>query len=543
MNSPKQTESFDYIVVGAGSAGCVLARRLSENRSVNVLLIEAGPATNDFWVGTPAGMGKLFHHKRLNWRYRTEPVPTLNNRQIYWPRGKGLGGSSAINGMVYVRGNRADFDGWEALGNPGWGWDCVLPYFLRAESSWRGSGVSLGVDGPLIVSQPALRHPAADAFIEAATKCGVPRVEEFVGEEQDGTGYLPVTIADGKRQSTYVAYLQPVRRRENLKILTTTMVRRVVFEGKQACGVEVSDANGRTRIIQARREVVLSAGALNSPHLLMLSGIGDGQVLQRHSISTLVDAKGVGKNLQDHFVVRVQAQVTRDSSYNHILRGWRKYWEGLRYIATGGGYLALGSSMAAAFVKSEPSMGHADIEVSFRPMTFGYDAAGRLSVDCYAGISASVYNMRPWSRGEVTLQSARPTDAPAFLPNYLNDERDVKAMISGVRIVRRIFASNPLASRVIAEVAPGGNVASDDDIVDYMRKHGQCAFHPVGTCKMGNDPMAVVDSELRVHGVSRLRVVDASIMPTVTSGNTNAPTIMIAEKAADLIGLRPMPPR
>lgn len=527
-------ESYDYIVIGAGSAGCVVARRLSDNPNLKVLLLEAGPASEDFWIRTPAGMGRLFKHDEYNWKFFTEPVPTLRNRQIYWPRGKTLGGSSAINGMVYVRGNRGDFDHWASLGNAGWGWDDVLPYFKRAEANQRIGDPLWGTKGPLVISDPAVKHPSAFAFLEAARSIGIPTLDEINGLEEHGAGFLQATIANGIRQTAYSAYIAPIAHRVNLVVQANTHVRRIVFDKKQATGVEVIQGDS-TRTIAARREVIVCGGALSSPQVLMLSGIGDGTMLQQHGISTLVHAPGVGQNLQDHFVVRVQARATRESSYNHALSGWRKYWEGARYVTTRGGYLALGSSMAAAFVKSGPNVPYADLEISFRPMTFRYLPTGSVEVDNYPGVSASVYNMRPASKGQITLKSADPLQAPAFNPNYLGDPADVDVMLSGLHTIRRIYASEPLASRILSEIAPGSGVATDEQLIDYMEREGQCAFHPAGSCKMGNDDMSVVDAALRVRGVERLRVIDASIMPTVTSGNTNAPSVMIGEKGADLI--------
>ncbi|CAG2153756.1 Alcohol dehydrogenase [acceptor] [Cupriavidus yeoncheonensis] len=526
---------YDYIIVGAGSAGCVLARRLSEDRSTRVLLVEAGPPADDFWIRAPAGMGKLFRSEHYNWCFETEPVPTLRNRRIYWPRGKTLGGSSAINGMVYVRGHRRDFDHWRDLGNPGWGWDDVLPYFRR--SVCRPGDTEKGSEshGLLTVSDPSVLHPAALAFVEAAQRTGLTRLDDFNEGEQEGVGLLRATIRNGVRQSTYDAFVAPiVARRPNLDIRTGAHVHRLLFAGVAATGIE-AEIDGQIQRFHAAREVVLCAGALSSPHLLMLSGIGDAEQLRRHGIATVAHLPGVGKNLQDHFAVRVQARTTREGSYNQYLAGWRKYAAGARYLLTKGGYLALGSSIAAAFFRSGPQVAYADMEVSFRPMTVSYAGTSEAVVDDFPAISASVYRVRPDSRGEVILRSADPMQSPAFVPNYLHAPEDIGAMLAGLRRLRQILAMEPLASFVLEELVPGKEVRTDAQWIDYMEREGQCAFHPAGTCKMGNDRMAVVDARLRVQGVERLRVVDASIMPVVTSGNTNAPTIMIGEKGADMI--------
>ncbi|WP_233853821.1 GMC family oxidoreductase [Paraburkholderia sp. HD33-4] len=527
-------ESYDYIVVGAGSAGCVVARRLSDDGASRVLLLEAGPPADDFWIRTPAGMARLFLSDRYNWRYSTEPEPALRNRRVYWPRGKTLGGSSAINGMVYTRGNRRDYDHWASLGNDGWGWDDVLPFFKRAEDNERGASSYRGAGGPLRISDPAVMPRSVEAFIEASRQQGIPYVADLSSAGEEGVGVLQATIRDGVRQSAYDAFVAPVRHRANLTVRTDVHVRRILFQGRQASGVEVLERD-RVREIRALREVVICAGALGSPHLLMLSGIGDGAMLQRHGLGVLMDSPGVGQNLQDHFSVHVKAQTLPGSSYNFDLLGWRQYWQGLRYVTTKGGYLALGSSLAAAFVKSGPDVDYADLEISFRPMTFTHNDSGSVAVDPYHAISASVYRVRPASRGQVVLRSADPLLAPSFHPNYLHAEEDKHAMLAGLRHARSILASQPMASCIVREMSPGPDVHSDERLVEFMEQQGKCAYHPAGTCKMGRDALAVVDAQLRVHGVERLRVVDASIMPTVTSGNTNAPTIMIGEKGADMI--------
>lgn len=534
MPGEAKLQEYDYIVVGAGSAGCVVARRLSDDSAVRVLLLEAGPPAKGFWIRTPAGMAKLFRDMRYNWGYFTEPVPTLRNRRLYWPRGKALGGSSAINGLVYVRGNRRDFDHWRDLGNPGWGWEDVLPYFLRLEDYKRGTGPSHGSGGPLAVRDPVVKHPTAVDFIEAAHRMGLPKIETFSGVESEGVGFLQANILNGVRQSSYEAFIAPLRDRPNLVVETGVHVRRILMRDRQAVGVEALRGH-QVQSIAASREIIVCAGALNSPQLLMLSGIGDGDALSEHGIETLVHLRGVGQNLQDHFVGRVQSKTTPESSYNRALHGWRKYLEGVRYVTTKGGYLALASSMAGAFVRSSPEVEYSDLEISFRPMTFTHHPSGNVDIDAYDAVGASVYNTRPASRGEIHLRSKDPRDPPVFIPNFLADSKDVQAMLSGMRTLRKILATEPLASRVIAELTPGPEVVTDQHWIDYLEREGHCAFHPAGSCKMGNDPLAVVDARLRVHGVGRLRVADASIMPTVTAGNTNAPSIMIGEKAADMI--------
>lgn len=532
MNTPQDT--FDFIIVGAGTAGCVLASRLSEQPDCRVLLLEAGPPADDFWIRTPAGMAMVYKSERYNWRFYTEPVPSLNNRRLYWPRGKTLGGSSAINGMVHVRGNRDDYDHWMRLGNPGWGWDDVLPYFKRSESNSRGAGPYHGADGPLSVTDPTMKHPSVVDFIEAAHRTGLPVVDDFTGVEHEGAGYLQANIRNGVRHTAYDAYVAPVRHRPNLVVRTEVHVRRVLFSEKVATGVELLEG-GEIRSCHAQREVILCGGALGSPHLLMLSGIGDGEELLRHGIKTVAHVPGVGYNLQDHCSIRIQAQCTPESSYNKALLGWRKYLQGMRYLVTKSGYLAMPSSTAAVFAKSKPELEYADLEISFRPMTFTYRDSGEVAVDNYHAMGASVYRVRPASRGEVRLHSADPMTSPAFVPNYLQADEDVEASLVGLRKIRSILATDPMASRIVKELVPGPTVKTDEQLVDFMRREAHCSFHPAGSCKMGNDNMAVVDSRLKVHGVKGLRVIDASIMPTVNSGNTNAATVMIGEKGADMI--------
>ncbi|SAL28295.1 glucose-methanol-choline oxidoreductase [Caballeronia cordobensis] len=535
-------EIYDYIVVGAGSSGCVVASRLSEDPAVRVLLVEAGPDMNTFWVRTPAGGGKLFMDRRFNWAFDTEPVPTLGGRTVYWPRGKGLGGSSSINGMIYMRGQPGDFDHWAALGNPGWSWAEVLPYFVRSETNQRGANDYHGAQGPLHVSDAAITHPTADDFIAAAQQIGIRRSEDLNGPPHEGVAYRQYTIRNGRRHTSYNAFIEPVRHRGNLTVRTGVRVTRVALESGEATGIEVLE-RGERRMIAATREVILSGGALASPHLLMLSGIGDAAELRRHGIAATVESPGVGRNLQDHWFGSFAWRVTPGSSYNHRLRGLRKYLEGARYLLTRGGYLAIGAAPVTAYARSEPGRPEADLQLTVSPMTFKFDASGEPVVDDFPAIGGSMVLLTPDSRGHMALKSSDPLQAPAFHPNYLSDAGDIRRSIAGLRMMRRIAEAAPLASRIIHELVPGAPATTDEQLLAHLRTNGNSGWHQVGTCRMGVDERAVVDPRLRVHGVGRLRVVDASIMPRIVAGNTNAACIMIGEKGADMIRADAAPPR
>jgi choline dehydrogenase len=523
---------FDYVIVGAGSAGCVLANRLSADGKNSVLLLEAGPRDTNPWIHVPLGYGKLFKDKSVNWMYQTEPEPELNGRSVFQPRGKVLGGSSSINGLVYIRGQHEDYDRWRQHGNAGWGYEDVLPYFKKAENQNRGADDFHGVGGPLSVSDPRFVDPVSRAFIAAAAEAGLPANPDFNGASQEGAGFFQATTQHGRRASAAVAYLRPAKARKNLSIETGALAQRIVFEGRRAVAVEYRRA-GAVRTARARKEILISGGAFNSPQLLQLSGVGPAGLLRRHGIDVVLDAPGVGQNLQDHMQVRVVMRCTQRVTLNDIINHpVRKVMAGLQYAAFRTGALTIAAGNAGAFIKTNPWLASPDMQLTFLP--FSTDKMGD-RLHSFSGFTVSIYQLRPESRGSLQIRSADPAAPPEIRINYLASEVDRTAYVEGLKILRKVLQAPALAPYVVEEFDPGAKCADDDDLLNYCRGTGSTIYHPTSTCRMGNDPLAVVDQRLRIRGLEGIRVVDGSIMPDLASGNTNAPIIMIAEKASDMI--------
>ena len=525
-------QEFDYIVVGAGSAGCVLASRLSEDPGVRVLLLEAGPPDRNPWIHLPIGYGKTMWDPSVNWCFKTEPDAGMHGRRIYWPRGKTLGGSSSINGLIYIRGQREDYDHWAALGNPGWGYDDVLPYFIKSEANQRGGDAHHGGSGPLAVSDIGATHPLIEAFIEGAGEIGVPRTRDFNAAAQEGAGYYQLTTRRGLRWSAAKGYLRAARRRANLRVETRAHATGVVMQGQRAVGVRWRQG-GSERSARCRGEVLLCAGAIQSPQLLQLSGIGPSPLLQDLGIPVLHHAPGVGENLQDHLQVRLIFESTQRTT-NDDLNSWLGQVRlGLQWLLHRSGPLAVGINQGGCFMRALPELATTP-DIQFHVATLSADMAGG-KLHPYSGLTMSVCQLRPQSRGYVRIRSTDPLEPPAMLANYLSTELDQRTAVAGVKAARAIAASRAMRPFIKREVKPGPDAADDAALLDFCRHHGATIFHPSGTCKMGHDAMAVVDARLRVHGVAGLRVVDGSVMPTLVSGNTHAPIVMLAEKAADMI--------
>ncbi len=519
---------YDYVVVGAGSAGCVLANRLTADGETEVLLLEAGKPDEKREIGIPAACSELWKSS-VDWEYYTEPQAELHDRELYWPRGKTLGGSSSINAMIYARGQPADYDHWAELGNDGWAYDDVLPYFKQAEHNERGASEYHGTGGPRNVADLQSPNELSDAFVEAGQAVGLPHNEDFNAGDQSGVGLYQVTQKDGERHSAADAYLKPVLDRSNLTAVTGAQVTRVRFDGREAVGVEyVRDGTDEPETVDANEEVILSAGAINSPQLLMLSGIGPAAHLDEHDIPVVHDLPGVGRNLQDHLNAKVNYACEKPIT----LEKADSLWNLLKYLLFKRGPLTSNLAEAGGFTSVSGDDDRPDVQFHFGPsysVNHGFD-----NPDGH-GFWLSALCLRPESRGRITLQSADPSDDPLVDPQYLTEEADLKVLLDGLKLVRDILQSEPFDEYRGELVSPDVDMASDERLVEHIREAAETLYHPVGTCKMGDDEKAVVDDRLAVHGVDRLRVVDASIMPTITSGNTDAPTTMIAEKAADYI--------
>jgi choline dehydrogenase len=526
--------SADYVIVGAGSAGCVIANRLSADSRNSVMLLEAGGRDLNPWIHIPVGYFKTIHNPAVDWCYKTEPDPGLNGRSIEWPRGKVLGGSSSLNGLLYVRGQPEDYDRWRQMGNAGWGWEDVLPLFKRAERNERGADEFHGDEGPLSVSNMRIQRPITDAWVAAAQAAGYPFNSDYNGATQEGVGYFQLTARNGRRCSAAVAYLNPVKGRENLRIVTRAQAARIEFDGSRATAVTYVDRGGAPHEVRANREIILCGGSINSPQLLMLSGLGPADHLAEHGIEVRRDLPGVGQNLQDHLQARLVYKCNEPTLNDEVSTLMGQARIGLKYLLFRAGPMTMAASLATGFMRTRDDVATPDIQFHVQPLSAENPGKG---ADKFSAFTMSVCQLRPESRGEIRLKSANPLDYPRIIPRYLSTETDRRTIVEGVNIARRIARHAPLTSKISEEYRPDPGLDIDDyeGTLDWVRNNTASIYHPTGTCKMGSGPDAVVDARLRVHGVSGLRVADCSIMPEIVSGNTNAPAIMIGEKASDMI--------
>ena len=528
-------EDFDYIVTGAGSAGCVVAARLSESGRYRVLLLEAGPPDTNPWIHIPLGFARTYVNPKINWKFETAPQPQLNNRQLYLPRGKTLGGSSSINGMVYIRGNHGDYDEWRQRGCDGWDWDSVLPYFKRAENQTRGADEFHGVGGPLHVSDQPSRFELADAALEACVQAGIPRNPDFNGAAQEGCGYYQTTTNNRRRWSTAQAYLAPARKRPNLEVRTGAHATKVLIENNRAVGVEYQSPQGR-QTARCKGEVIVSGGAYGSPQLLLLSGLGPAEHLRDMGIEVVRDMPAVGSNLHDHFNTNLNWRISKAITLNDLERSWpRKITAALQYAMFRSGPMASNGVHAGVFTRSDPRLERPDLQINIFEWSTLERSATRVKPHPFPGFTLMPVHLRPDGRGTVRLGSPDPLAPPKVLFDYLRSEYDMRALLAGIDLCRKIAAQPALKPYIVEEITPGPSVTAEQDLIAFIRETGVSNQHPTSSCAMGPGTNTVVDPRLRVHGIAGLRVADASVMPVVVGGNTNAPTIMIGEKVSAMI--------